>query len=305
MASVARIMNKRIGTLLLPLAAAAFLFTLGIVTQTAARTAEQPAMNQNKQAVQTGYAPINGLRIYFEIHGVANSAQPPLVLLHGGGDTIQTSFGQILPALAGGRQVIAFEQQGYGHTADIADRPFSFEQSADDTAALLDYLHIEQADLFGFSNGGTIALQVAIRHPKIVHKLVLASALFKREGAYPWLWEAMAKATLENMPKELQGEYLKVAPHPENQRMFHDKAAQRVRDFKDIPADAIRGITVPALVIVGDADVIRPEHAVETFRLLPYAQLAVLPGTDHMQVTVRTGWLVPMIDGFLDAPLAK
>jgi pimeloyl-ACP methyl ester carboxylesterase len=258
-----------------------------------------------KHPVQNGVAPVNDLRIYFEIHGMADPARPPLVLLHGGGDTIKTSFGSILPELARGRQIIAFEQQGYGHTADIADRPFSFEQSADDTAALLDYLQIKQADLFGFSNGGTIALQVAIRHPEVVRKLVLASALSKRDGAYPWLWEAMDKATLENMPKELQEAYLEVAPHPENLRMFHDKAAQRMRDFEDIPADAIRGITASALVIVGDADVIRPEHAVEAFRLLPHAQLAVLPGTDHMQVTARTGWLVPMIGGFLDAPLAK
>jgi pimeloyl-ACP methyl ester carboxylesterase len=305
MANFTRIMNRRIVALLLPLAAAAFLLTLCIVTQTTAQTSEQPAMNQNTQAVRTGYVPVNGLRIYFEIHGVANPAQPPLVLLHGGGDTIQTSFGQILPALAGERQVIAFEQQGYGHTADIADRPFSFEQSADDTAALLEYLHIEKADLFGFSNGGTIALQVAIRHPKVVRKLVVASALVKRDGAYPWLWDAMANAKLENMPQELQEAYLKVAPHPENLRMMHDKAAQRMRDFKDIPADAIRSIAAPTLVVVGDADVIRPEHAVETFRLLPHAQLAVLPGTDHMQVTARTGWLVPMIGGFLDAPAAK
>lgn len=261
------------------------------------------AMNPNKPTIQTGYAPVNGLRLYYEIHGTASSAHPPLVLLHGGGDTIKTSFGHILPELARDRQIIAFEQQGYGHTADIADRPFSFEQSADDTAALLDHLRIEKADLFGFSNGGTIALQVAIRHPNVVRKLVLASALFKRDGAYPWLWEAMAKASLENMPRELQEEYLKVAPHPENLRMFHDKAAQRMRDFKDVPADAIRGITAPALVIVGDADVIRPEHAVETFRLLPHAQLAVLPNTDHMKVTARTEWLVPMIGEFLDAPL--
>ncbi len=263
-------------------------------------------MNQKQQALRAGYAPVNGLRIYFEVHGVANDAtQPPLVLLHGGGDTLQTSFGRILPALAGGRQVIAFEQQGYGHTADIAERPFSFEQSADDTAALLDHLHIDKADLFGFSNGGTIALQVAIRHPKVVRKLVLASALSRRDGAYPWLWEAMAKAQLENMPKELQEAYLEVAPQPENLRLFHDKAAQRMRDFKDIPADALRGISAPALVVVGDADVIRPEHAVEMLRTLPQAQLAVLPGTDHLQVTARTGWLVPMIGGFLDAPAAK
>jgi len=261
-------------------------------------------MNQGKHAVRTGYAPVNGLQLYFEIHGAESPAQPPLVLLHGGGDTIQTSFGQILPALAGERQVIAFEQQGYGHTADIAERPFTFEQSADDTAVLLRYLGIEKADLFGFSNGGTIALQVAIRHPEVVRKLVLASALFTRDGAYPWLWDAMANATLETMPQELQDEYLKVAPQPGNLRMFHDKAAQRMRDFKDIPAGAIRDITAPALVIVGDADVIRPEHAVETFRLLRHARLAILPATDHMQVTARTEWLVPMIGRFLDASMA-
>lgn len=297
-------MGKGIVTLLLSPAAAAFLL-FGIVTQTAAQDPARAAMNPSKPTIQTGYAPVNDLRIYFEIHGKANPAHPPLVLLHGGGDTIKTSFGRILPELARDRQVIAFEQQGYGHTADIPDRPFSFEQSADDTAALLDHLHVEKADLFGFSNGGTIALQVAIRHPRVVRKLVLASTLFKRDGAYPWLWEAMANAKLENMPKELQEEYLEVAPHPENLRLFHDKAAQRMRDFKDIPTEAIRGITAPALVIVGDADVIRPEHAVETFRLLPHAQLAVLPGTDHMQVTARTAWLAPMIGAFLDAPAAK
>lgn len=258
-----------------------------------------------KPTAQTGYAPVNGLRLYFEIHGSAKAAQPPLVLLHGGGDTIMTSFGHILPELARDRQVIAFEQQGYGHTADIVDRPFSFEQSADDTAALLEYLQIKKADLFGFSNGGTIALQVAIRHPGVVRKLVLASALLKHEGAYPWLWDAMADARLENMPQQLQEEYLKVAPHPENLRLFHDKSAQRMRDFKDIPDEAVRGITAPVLVVIGDADVIRPEHAVETFRLLPHAHLAVLPGTDHMKVTARSERLVPMIEEFLNASMLK
>jgi pimeloyl-ACP methyl ester carboxylesterase len=262
-------------------------------------------MNQTTGSARRGYAPVNGLRMYFEIHGITEPAHPPLVLLHGGGDTIGTSFGEILPELARDRQVVAFEQQGYGHTADIADRPFSFEQSADDTAALLDYLGIRKADLFGFSNGATIALQVAIRHPEVVRKLVVASGLFRREGAHQWLWDAMANASLENMPRELQEEYLKVAPHPENLRTFHDKAAQRMRDFKDIPDDAIRGIGAPILVIVGDADVVRPEHAVELCRLLPRTQLAVLPGTDHMQVTARIEWMVPMIGAFLDAPTAK
>ncbi|MFC6672313.1 alpha/beta fold hydrolase [Marinobacterium aestuariivivens] len=298
-------MSNKIVTQFVQLTMVAVVAIFWGVTTVAAQDEEPSAMNDDQETFRTGYAPVNGLRIYYEVHGDRESAQPPLVLLHGGGDTINTSFGQILPELSRTRKIIAFEQQGYGHTADIAERPFSFEQSADDTAALLEYLHIEKADLFGFSNGGTIALQVAIRHPKIVRKLVLASALLKRDGAYPWLWDAMANARLENMPQELREEYLKVAPHPENLQMFHDKAAQRVLEFKDIPTDVIRGVTAPTLVIVGDADVIRPEHAVETFRLLPHAQLAVLPDTDHMNVTKRSEWLVPMIDGFLDEPGAK
>jgi pimeloyl-ACP methyl ester carboxylesterase len=250
---------------------------------------------------KTGYAPVNGLKIYYEIHGAANHARPPLVLLHGGGDTIKTSFGHALPVLARDRQIIAFEQQGFGHTADIADRPFSFEQSADDTAALLDYMHVARADLVGFSNGGTIAFQVAIRHPKIVRKLVVASAFFRRNGGYPEFWTAFTGAKLEQMPKELQDAYLAVAPHPENLQVFFDKCVERMRNFKDIPDDAIRGIAAPTLVIVGDDDVMRPEHAVEEFRLLPHARLAVLPGTDHMKVMTRAEWIVPMVSEFLDA----
>ena len=235
---------------------------------------------------QSGYAPVHGLEMYYEIHGVANSAQPPLVLLHGGGDTIQTSFGHILPVLARDRQVIALEQQGFGHTAE--------------------YLHIQQADIFGFSNGAPIALHVAIRHPQVVRKLVLASGFFQREGSsYPGFWEGFPNAKLEQMPTELREAYLEVAPHPENLQSFFDKCVERMRHFPDIPADTIRGITAPALVIVGDADVMRPEHATELFRLLPHARLAVLPGTDHMALMRRTTWMAPMVDEFLNAAMPK
>jgi pimeloyl-ACP methyl ester carboxylesterase len=261
--------------------------------------------SQNEEigtAGQNGYAPINGLEMYYEIHGATDSSRPPLVLLHGGGDTIRTSFSHLLPALARDRQVVAFEQQGFGHTADIADRPFSFVQSADDTAALLEYLQIGQADLFGFSNGGTIALQVAIRHPQMVRKLVAASGFYQREGSsYSWFWEGFPHARLENMPEELREAYLEVAPQPENLQNFFDKCVARMRNFADIPAEAMRGITAPTLVIVGDSDVMRPEHAVEIFRLLPHAQLAVLPGTDHMALMKRASWLVPMVGEFLNA----
>src|SRR5712692_647760 len=258
-----------------------------------------------KKNPETGYAPVNGLKIYYEIHGIADGKKPPLMLLHGGGDTIGTSFGHVLPAFARDRQIVAFEQQGFGHTADIADRPFSFEQSADDTAALLEYLHIGQADRFGFSNGGTIALLVAIRYPRLVRKLVVTSAFFKRDGGYLWFWDSFSYGQLKDMPKELREAYLAVAPHPENLQSFFDKCVQRMRSFKDIPEDAIRGVAAPTLAIVGDADVMRPEHAVEEFRLLPHAQLAVLPGTDHMKVMTRAEWIVPMVGEFLDAPMQR
>jgi pimeloyl-ACP methyl ester carboxylesterase len=208
----------------------------------------------------------------------------------------------VLPLLARNRQVIAFEQQGHGRTADV-DRPFSFEQSADDAAALLRYLRIERADFYGYSNGGSIALQIGIRHPAMVRKLVVASAMYKRDGFLPEFWESMRRARLEDMPLELKEAYLKVAPHPENLKSFHDKSVERMLDFKDWPARMIRGIQAPTLVINGDADVVRPEHALEMFRLLPHGQLAILPGTNHMALVERADWLASMVGAFLDAPM--
>lgn len=281
------------------LAVVAALVSISVIA-TATAQSPVPSTKEADRTVRTGYAPVNGLEIYYEIHGEADPSRPPLALLHGGGDTIGTSFGRILPELARDRQVIAFEQQGYGRTADIVDRPFTFEQSADDAAALLEHLKVERADFFGFSNGGTIAMQIAIRHPEIVRRIVAASALLKRDGAPPPFWEFMANARLENMPQELQQSYLEVAPHPENLRLFHDKAAQRMRDFKDIPEESIRGVAAPTLIVVGDGDVVTPEHAVETFRLLPNAQLAILPNTDHMQVT-SCPELPAMLRAFLDS----
>ncbi len=260
------------------------------------------AASPNGAKVQSGYAPVNGLKLYYEIHGEAKPSQPPLILLHGGGDTIQTSFGALLPELAHDRQVIAFEQQGFGHTADIPDRPFTFEQSAEDTAALLQYLHIPQADLLGFSNGATIALEVAIRHPKLVHKLVLISGLYSRAGAPQQFWAGFPKAKLSDMPQVLRDAYVATSPHPEMLQSFFDKCVARMRNFQDIPDPSIRLITAPSFIIVGDRDVVLPEHAVALSRLLPQSQLAILPNTDHMHVTKRTGWLAPAINDFLDLP---
>jgi pimeloyl-ACP methyl ester carboxylesterase len=250
--------------------------------------------------VKSGYAPVNGLSIYYEIYGVARGDTPPLVLLHGGGSTIDTSFGRVLPSLAKTRQVIAFEQQGHGRTADV-DRPYSFERSADDAAALLRHLKVGRADFFGYSNGGNVALQVAIRHPGAVRKLIVASAMFRRDGLYPAFWDSMKNATLENMPRELKDAYLQVAPHPEQLQTLHDKCVKRMLEFGDWLPEDIRSVSAPTLVMIGDGDVVRPEHAVEMFRLLRRARLAVLPGTDHMTLVERADWQVSMIEAFLAA----
>jgi pimeloyl-ACP methyl ester carboxylesterase len=256
--------------------------------------------------LKADYAPVNGLKMYYEIHGAqSDSRQAPLVLLHGGGSTIETSFGKILPALASTRQVIAFEQQGHGRTADVAGRPFTFEQSAEDTVSLLRYLEIARADIFGYSNGGHIAIQLAISHPESARKLVIESAMFDRDGSEPAFWEGFKSTKLDDMPAELREAYLSTAPRPEDLPIFFAKSVQRMQSFKGWSLDEIRSITAPALIISGDRDVVRPEHAVQTFRLLAQAQLAVLPGTDHMAIVSRPEWVPSMTAVFLDSPMRE
>jgi pimeloyl-ACP methyl ester carboxylesterase len=235
----------------------------------------QTAARQPDHSTPGKYAEVNGLRIYYEVHGAGGI---PLVLLHGGGSTIETTFEKVLPTLAKAQQVIAFDQQGHGRTADIVDRPFTFEQSAEDAVALLDHLKIQQADFFGFSNGGNIAMQIAIRHPNRARKLVVASAMYKRDGVYPQVFEFIKRSTLKDMPQVLQDAYRQVSPHPEQLQTFHDKCAQRMLEFKDWRPEDIRSIQAPTLILIGDADSIRPEHAVEMYRLLPHGQLAIVPG---------------------------
>ncbi|HYI77328.1 MAG TPA: alpha/beta hydrolase [Chryseolinea sp.] len=156
------------------------------------------------------YANVNGLKMYYEVHGKGF----PLVLIHGGGSTIGTTFGRILPMLAKTHQVIAVEMQAHGHTSDI-DRPLSFEQNADDIAALLKHLNIGMADIFGFSNGASTTLQIAIRHPEVVNKIVVASTMYKKAGSYPWFWDMMQKATFEEMPQPYKDAFLAINPDKE------------------------------------------------------------------------------------------
>jgi pimeloyl-ACP methyl ester carboxylesterase len=225
----------------------------------------------------SGHAPVNGIRMYYEVHGRREQDGVPLVLLHGGGSTIEVTFGGALPRLARARRVIALEEQGHGRTTD-RDAPVRFETSADDVVALLEHLHVERADLFGFSNGASIALQVAIRHPRRVRKVVFASSFTRRSGAPPQLWEFMETATFANMPQPLKDAFLRVNPDPRKLEMMHDKDAERMRNFEDVPDELVRSVRASTLVVTGDRDIVTPEHAVELSRLIPDSRLLVVPG---------------------------
>jgi pimeloyl-ACP methyl ester carboxylesterase len=255
-------------------------------------------------AMKSGYAVVNGLNMYYEIYGEGT----PLVLVHGGGSTIQTSFGRVIPELSKHRQIIAMELQAHGRTGD-REAPESFEQDADDVAALLKFLQIERVDLFGFSNGANTTMQVAIRHPELVRKIILGSGFYKREGMPPEFWDGISRASLADMPIELQNEYKKVAPDTNGLIRMFTKDKKRMVEFKDWSEDVLRSIKVPTLIIASDRDVMKPEHTLDMHRLIAQSQLIILPGVHGEYIgeitTLPNGafqakLIVPMLENFLD-----
>jgi pimeloyl-ACP methyl ester carboxylesterase len=229
---------------------------------------------QTKAQQQRGHhAKVNNLELYYEIHGEGR----PLVLLHGGGSTITTTFGRILPLLAQRYKVVAVELQAHGHTPD-RDTPLRFEQDADDVAALLQYLKISKANILGFSNGGTTAIQVALRHPQLVDRLILASAIYSREGMQPGFFDMMKSTSLDQMPAPLKDEFRKINPDPKALETMFNRDVERMLNFEDIPEEGIKTIQAPCLVISGDRDVVRTEHALRLSQLISNARLAILPG---------------------------
>jgi pimeloyl-ACP methyl ester carboxylesterase len=264
--------------------------------------------------VSTGYAPVNGLQMYYEVHN-AQAGGPPLVLLHGNLSTIGIDFGGTIPSLARNRRVIAVEQQAHGHTADI-DRPLNASIWADDTRALLRHLGIERADLFGYSSGSDVALQIAINHPELVNKLVLASTSYRLDGLHPELTDTIEQLRPEHLAgSHFEQDYARVAPNPGDWPKLIEKINQMNADLPEYTADQIRAITAPTLLIIGDSDIVRPEHIVEMFRLLgggvlgdlaglPRSRLAILPGTTHITLVQRTDWLSSMVGEFLDAEVS-
>lgn len=261
---------------------------------------------------ETGYAPVNGLQMYYEIHGTGD----PLVLLHGAFATIDL-WGPILETLAEDHQVIAVESQGHGHTADI-DRPFSYEQFADDVAGLMAHLGIAQADIAGYSMGANTGLRLAMQDPDLVRKLVAISANYRTDGSHPELIAMIQTLTPEmfagSPPKEA---YRRSAPNPDGFPALIEKMKQFEANTFAWPEEEVSAIAAPTLLIYADSDAIRPEHAVELFRLLgggvpgdlsglPPSQLAIIPGATHVSLVAERFvlWL-PMVEAFLDAPLPE
>jgi pimeloyl-ACP methyl ester carboxylesterase len=246
------------------------------------------------------YASVNGLRVYHEIQGTGR----PLVLIHGGVCTIETCMEKIRTPLAKTWKTVAVELQGHGRTADI-DRPLTYEQMAEDTAALLRQLKIKNADFFGYSVGGGVALQIALRHPELVRKVVIFGTAYSSDGLIPGLMENFKTMKPEDIPAQFRDAYAKVAPHPEQWPTLVGKVMRLGLDFKGWRPEEMRSIQAPTMVMIGDADIVRPEHAVEMFRLLPHGQLAVLPASTHFAPMERPAWIASMTRAFLDAPMPK
>jgi len=265
-----------------------------------------------QQKPTTGYAPVNGLKMYYEIHGSGE----PVVLLHGAFMAITGDWNNWINELAKTRKVIAVDMQGHGRTADI-NRDITYENLSDDVAGLLDYLKIERADIVGYSLGAGTAMMTAIRHPEKVRKVVSISAPIRRDG---WVKEAndfWPNFTLEMMkgtPAETEREKLNPVPGSFPDFFNHIKAAA-MRPY-DFGADKLKATKAPFFFIHGDADGVRLDHIAEMYRLKggdlhgdmrphPESRLAILPGTTHVTLMDRMTTIVPMVNDFLDAKPQK
>jgi pimeloyl-ACP methyl ester carboxylesterase len=264
---------------------------------------------------RSGYLPINGLHLYHEVYGELDAATPPLLLIPGA-FMATDSMAAWAAAFACERAVIVFDQQGHGRTPDTA-REMSYEQFADDAAALLRALGVARADVMGYSQGGGVAIQLAIRHPTLVSKLVTMSASFRRDGWHPSVAKAMAQLVAETFANtSVENAFRDHTPDAEAFGAYVEKMKVLNIEDQDVSAEQMRAIAAPTMVIVGDADALNLEHAVEMFRLrggddaeaaatgvlqkAPQARLVVLPAMSHIGISGQAPVLVPMVTEFLD-----
>ena len=261
-----------------------------------------------QQKPTTGYAPVNGLNMYYEVHGGGE----PVVLLHGAFMTITSNWDGWIGELSKTRKVIAVEMQGHGRTADIP-RDFTSENLADDVAALLNYLKIPRADLIGYSMGGEVAMQCAIRHPDKVRKAVIMSSTFRSDGMVGGAFESISKLTADDFKgSPIETEYKKLSPTPDYFPKFLQHIVAAASKGYDFGADKLKATKAPMFFIHGDADGVRLAHVAEMFRLKggeihgdmkprSASRLAILPDTTHVTLLQRIPIIVPMVNDFLDA----
>jgi len=261
------------------------------------------------------------LPLYYEVHdqvqdvpasggSVASGAdRPALLLIHGGGSTIASNWGELIPHLTPTRRVLAVELQGHGHTGTI-DRTPSFDASADDIAALLDQLGAGAVDVLGFSNGGQVALRLAIRRPDLVRRLIAASAPFRRDGMIDGFWPGLEQAGFDDMPAVFRDADFTASGDPAHARRMFDLDQRLMLGFTDWPDDDLRAVQAPTLVVVGDRDVVKVEHSLLLADIIPDARLLVLPsnhGAYLGELAAAEGDLelmratTPLLLGFLDA----
>jgi pimeloyl-ACP methyl ester carboxylesterase len=279
------------------------------LAQTNAAAAAPPA------AVETGYADVDGLRIHYQVHGDLTSTQTPLLVLHGSymsGDAMMP----IIERFAATRPVIAIDQRGHGRTDD-AEGPITYEKLADDAAGVLEALEIPTADVLGYSMGANTAVLMAIRHPERVGKLIPVAGTYRRDGWYPEVLQAMAQMTPEFFAgTPMEAEYKRLAPDPDAFPILVEKLKALDAAPQAWPEDQIRAIRSKTMIVVGDADGVRLEHAVELFKLRgggdeeaaargfmtepPQARLAILPGTSHIGIMANAELIAALVTPFLD-----
>jgi pimeloyl-ACP methyl ester carboxylesterase len=285
--------------------------------QSQARVANETAGRTNAPSAptSTGYADVEGGRIAYQIYGDLNAGRTPLLVLHGSfmsGDTMRPLFAPF----TADRPVIAIDARGHGGSSEFPG-PTTYELMADDAAAVLAALNVQQADVMGYSMGGTTALFMAVRHPERVGKQVILAGTSRRDGWYPEVLQSMAQATPAAFAgSPIEAEYKRLSPNPDQFSTF----AQEVLDLEEqnyaASNDAIRTIDDKTMIIVGDADGVQLEHAIELFKLrgggdreaasrgfiagAPRARLAILPATAHIGIMAEAERIAELVTPFLD-----
>jgi len=264
----------------------------------------------------SGHLPINGLNLYHEVYGELGTSKAPPLLLIPGAFMASDSMPSWVSAFAGTRTVIIFDQQGHGRTPDTS-REMSYEQFGDDAAALLRALDVERADVMGYSQGGGVALQLAIRHPALVNKLVSLSATYRQDGWYPAVVEGIKGLTAKEFAgSPVEKAFMEHTPDAKAYDTYLEKMKVLNAEDQNITDEQMRAISAKTMVIIGDADGVKPEHAIKMFELrgggdeeaaatgmlqkVPAARLVILPATSHIGISGETAVLVPMVTAFLD-----